>query len=140
MHRSIALHYSGVATTRSIKCPLVGASCRSALRLARPIIGHSSQLNGRSESGHSLRQDASAGTGRQLPVSDQHHARAREDVSTFAGVLRRQVMNAVIPPSRLLATLLAGHLGNRLSSLLFREGRGTPDASLVLAIDQNAEQ
>jgi hypothetical protein len=44
-------------------------------------------------------------------------------------------MNAVTPPSPPLTT----HLGDRLLSLLVREGRGTPNASLVSAVDQNAQ-
>ncbi|KQO52512.1 hypothetical protein [Methylobacterium sp. Leaf85] len=44
------------------------------------------------------------------------------------------------PRSIGIATLLAGHLGNRLSGLFVREERGTPDASLVTAADKNAEQ
>ncbi|HEY0622304.1 hypothetical protein [Sphingomonas sp.] len=44
------------------------------------------------------------------------------------------------PRSLGIATLLAGHLGDRLSGLFVREERGTPEASLVTAADQNAEQ
>jgi hypothetical protein len=44
------------------------------------------------------------------------------------------------PRSLGIATLLAGHLGNRLSGLFIREERGTPEASLVAAANQNAEQ
>lgn len=44
------------------------------------------------------------------------------------------------PRSLGIATLLAGHLGDHLSGLFIREERGTPDASLVAAADQNAVQ
>jgi hypothetical protein len=44
------------------------------------------------------------------------------------------------PRSIGIATLLAGHLGDRLSGLFVREERGTPDAGLLNAADQNAEQ
>lgn len=44
------------------------------------------------------------------------------------------------PRSLGIATLLAGHLGGRLSGLFVREERGTPDAGLVAAADQNATQ
>ncbi|MBN8500318.1 MAG: hypothetical protein J0M19_04100 [Sphingomonadales bacterium] len=44
------------------------------------------------------------------------------------------------PRSIGIATLLAGHLGDRLSGLFVREERGTPDAGLVTLADQNTEQ
>ncbi|MCZ8207533.1 MAG: hypothetical protein O9270_04995 [Aquidulcibacter sp.] len=44
------------------------------------------------------------------------------------------------PRSIGIATLLAGHLGDRLSGLFVREERGTPDAGLVTAADQNADR
>lgn len=44
------------------------------------------------------------------------------------------------PRSLGIATLLAGHLGNRLAGLFIREERGTPDAGLVAAADQNADK
>jgi hypothetical protein len=44
------------------------------------------------------------------------------------------------PRSIGIATLLAGHLGDRLSGLFVREERGTPDAGLVSAADQNADR
>jgi hypothetical protein len=44
------------------------------------------------------------------------------------------------PHSIGIATLLAGHLGDRLSGLFVREERGTPDAGLVTLADQNAER
>lgn len=44
------------------------------------------------------------------------------------------------PRSLGIATLLAGHLGQRLKGLFVREERGTPDAGLVAAADQNAAQ
>lgn len=44
------------------------------------------------------------------------------------------------PRSLGIATLLAQHLGDRLTGLFVREERGTPDASLVAAADNNAGQ
>lgn len=44
------------------------------------------------------------------------------------------------PRSIGIATLLAQHLGDRLSGLFVREERGTPDAGLVAAANRNAEQ
>ena len=44
------------------------------------------------------------------------------------------------PRSIGIAKLLAGHLGDRLSGLFVREERGTPDAGLVTAADQNADR
>ena len=42
------------------------------------------------------------------------------------------------PRSLGIATLLAGHLGGRLSGLFIREERGTPDAGLVATANHNA--
>jgi hypothetical protein len=42
------------------------------------------------------------------------------------------------PRSLTIATLLAEHLGDRLSGLFVREERGTPDTGLVEAADENA--
>ncbi|MBX9643439.1 MAG: hypothetical protein K2W91_04970 [Novosphingobium sp.] len=44
------------------------------------------------------------------------------------------------PRSIGIATLLAGHLGDRLSGLFVREERGTPDSGLITAADQNADR
>jgi len=42
------------------------------------------------------------------------------------------------PRSQVVARMLAGTLGARLSALFIREERGTPDANLVSAADENA--